>query len=82
MFLNSESCARHSHIADRYELQTKHQLVLIILHAVELSTKILAVHLKCLEGMIYMISISQQYRRAQIGKWFTPEYPYRTTHCW
>lgn len=82
IFLHSESCARHSLMADRYELQIKHQLILIILHAVQLSTEILAVHLKCLEGMIYIISISQQYRRAWIGKWFTPEYPYHITHCW
>jgi len=55
--------SRHSLIADRHELQIKHQLILIILHAVELSTEILAVHLKCLKGMIYIISISWKYCR-------------------
>lgn len=47
--LHSEPCARCRVMADKHELQIKH-LILIILHAVELSIGILAVRSKCLLG--------------------------------
>lgn len=57
IFLHSELCARYSLMSDRHELQIKHHLILIILFVVELSTGTVAVHLKCLKGMIHLISI-------------------------
>lgn len=50
MFFNSELYARHSLMADRHELQIKHQLILILFRAVELSTAVL----KCLQGALYI----------------------------
>lgn len=82
IFLHSELCAGYSLMSDRHELQIKHHLILIILFVVELSTGILAVHLKCLKCMIYIISIHWWYCRAWTGKWFISEYSYGTKYCW
>lgn len=46
-------------LADRHELQIKHQLTLTIWHHMELSIDVLAVDLKCLKGILQTISIGQ-----------------------